>query len=86
MLQENAMKKGNIIVKNAAELVTCSGFRAKAGKEMADLNIIRDGAVVVEKGVISAVGRTEELFSKYHRENYEVMDGAGKAVVPGFIY
>lgn len=79
------MKKGNIIVKNAAELVTCSGFRAKAGKEMADLNIIRDGAVVVDKGVISAVGRTEELLSKYHRENYEVMDAAGKAVLPGFI-
>ena len=79
------MKKGNIIVKNAAELVTCSGFRAKAGREMADLNIIRDGAVVVDNGVISAVGKTEELFSKYHRENYEVMDAAGKAVLPGFI-
>ena len=79
------MKKGNIIVKNAAELVTCSGFRAKTGGEMADLNIIRDGAVVVDNGVISAVGKTEELLSKYHRENYEVMDAAGKAVLPGFI-
>ncbi len=85
MLQENAMKKGNIIVKNAAELVTCSGFRAKAGGEMADLNIIRDGAVVVDNGVISAVGKTEELLSKYHKDNYEVMDAAGKAVLPGFI-
>ncbi len=85
MLQENAMKKGNIIVKNAAELVTCSGFRAKAGGEMADLNIIRNGAVVVDNGVISAVGRTEELLSKCHKDNYEVMDAAGKAVLPGFI-
>ena len=79
------MKKGNIIVKNAAELVTCSGFRAKAGGEMADLNIIRNGAVVVDNGVISAVGKTEELLSKYHKDNYEVMDAAGKAVLPGFI-
>jgi len=29
--------------------VTCSGFKAKSGKEMSDLKIISDGAVIVER-------------------------------------
>jgi imidazolonepropionase len=40
------MKKGNILIKNASEVVTCSGFKARIGKEMSDLKIIPDGAVV----------------------------------------
>ena len=47
---------GNLIVKNASELVTCSGFTAKKGEEMSDLKIIPDGAVVVKEGVIKAGG------------------------------
>ena len=40
---------GNLIIKNASELVTCSGFTAKKGEEMSDLKIIPDGAVVVNR-------------------------------------
>ncbi len=51
---------GNLIIKNAAELVTCSGFKAKKGKEMADLHIINDGAVIIKEGVIEAAGKTAD--------------------------
>ena len=43
---------GNLLIKNASELVTCSGFKAKTGKEMANLHIIEGGAVVIVKGII----------------------------------
>ncbi len=79
------MKKGNLLIKNAAELVTCSGFKAKAGQEMSDLHIINNGAVVVEEGIIKAVGPTDDILSKYNEDNYKVIDAAGKAVLPGFI-
>ncbi|AKL96698.1 imidazolonepropionase HutI [Clostridium aceticum] len=79
------MKKGNLLIKNAAELVTCSGFRAKKGKEMSDLQIILDGAVVIEEGIIKAVGKTEEILKQYSEENYEVIDASNKAVLPGFV-
>ncbi|SHH32658.1 imidazolonepropionase [Caloranaerobacter azorensis DSM 13643] len=77
--------KGNIIIKNANELVTCSGFKAKQGKEMSDLKIINDGAVVIENGIIKAVGKTKEILKQYNEKDYKVIDAANKAVLPGFV-
>jgi imidazolonepropionase len=81
---------GNIILKNAAELVTCSGFEAKKGKEMADLHIIHDGAVVVKEGQISAVGTTNEIVTEIEKAKldlsaFDMIDAANKAVLPGFV-
>ena len=81
---------GNIIIKNAAELVTCSGFEAKKGKEMADLHIIHDGAVVVKEGQISAVGTTNEIVTEIENAKldlsaFDMIDAANKAVLPGFV-
>ncbi|MDD2481001.1 MAG: amidohydrolase family protein, partial [Lutispora sp.] len=79
------MEKNNMLIKNAQELVTCSGFKAKQGKEMSDLHIIEDGAVIIEDGIIKAAGKTEEILKKYDEKNYEVIDASGKAVLPGFV-
>lgn len=79
------MKRGNLIIKNANELVTCSGFKAKSGAEMSDLHLISNGAVVIEDGIIKAVGTTEEILKDYDENNYEVIDASGKAVLPGFV-
>lgn len=79
------MKKGSILIKNANELVTCSGFKAKQGSEMSQLNIIENGAVVIEDGIIKTVGRTSEVLKDYDEKNYEVIDASGKAVLPGFV-
>lgn len=75
----------NMLIKNAAEVVTCSGKRAKKGQEMSDLRVIPDGAVVIEDGIITAVGGTQEVGDQYDESNYEVIDAAGKAVLPGFV-
>ena len=81
---------GNLIIKNAAELVTCSGFAAKKGKEMAELNIIDDGAVVVKEGRISALGKTKQILaeigkSKLDLTDFDTIDAADRAVLPGFV-
>jgi imidazolonepropionase len=76
---------GNILIKNASELVTCSGFSAKSGREMSDLHIIEDGAVVIEEGRISAVGKTREICEGAKTPFKTVIDASGKAVLPGFI-
>jgi imidazolonepropionase len=78
----------NLIIKNAAELVRCSGFKAKCGSAMSDLNIIPNGALIIENGVITAVGETSELAPKLEQpgfEVFEVIDASGKAVLPGFV-
>ena len=81
---------GNLIVKNASELVTCSGFTAKKGGEMSDLKIIPDGAVVVKEGVIEAVGTTQDILSELEKtesdvSDFDIIDAKGRAVLPGFI-
>ena len=81
---------GKLIIKNAAELVTCSGFKAKTGQEMAELNIIPDGAVLVKQGMIDAVGTTHEIEEKLEKSEadfsaFDVIDAQNKAVLPGFV-
>ena len=73
------------IIKHAAELVTCGGG-PKAGLAMNDVGIIKDGAVVIEDGLISWVGTTQELEKAYpNPEDYEQIDASQKAVLPGFV-
>ena len=81
---------GNLIVKNASEVVTCSGFEAKKGEEMSDLRIIPDGAVVVKEGIISAVGTTRDILSQLEKtetdlSGFDVIDAKNCAVLPGFV-
>ena len=78
-------RHNSIIIKNASQLVTCSGFKAKQGKAMSDLHIIDDGAVVIENGVITAVGKTGEVLARFDETGFETIDATGKAVLPGFI-
>ncbi|MCK4240882.1 MAG: imidazolonepropionase [Candidatus Atribacteria bacterium] len=79
------MKKGNILIKNASEVVTCSGFKAKAGKEMSDLKIIPDGAVVIEEGIIKVVDKSDKILESFKEKDYQVIDASGKSVLPGFV-
>jgi imidazolonepropionase len=81
---------GNLIIKNAAELVTCSGFKAKKGKEMADLHIISDGAVIIKEGIIAAVGKTKDIVRQYEKSGvdlseFDLIEARDKAVLPGFV-
>nr|MBC8460742.1 imidazolonepropionase [Deltaproteobacteria bacterium] len=67
------------------QLVTCSGFKAKHSREMADLHIINDGTVVIEEGIIKAVGKTEDILSDFDENRFSIIDAGGKAVLPGFV-
>lgn len=79
------MAQGNLIIKHAAELVTCSGKAAKHGTEMSELHIISDGAVVVEDSIITEVGVTEDVLADIDQSRYVIINARGKAVLPGFV-
>jgi len=81
---------GNVIVINAAELATPRGRSARAGAAMAEIEVIADGAVVVEGGTIARVGPTAQVMAELRAagadlSTYDTIDAAGKAVLPGFV-
>jgi imidazolonepropionase len=81
---------GNLIIKNASEVVTCSGFTAKNGKKMSELSVIADGVVVIEQGKITRVGATAEVLSGFKASgrdfsDFNTINASGKAVLPGFV-
>jgi imidazolonepropionase len=75
----------NLIIRNASELVTVSGFAAKKGPAMSDLSLIPDGSVVIEQGRITRVGPTVDALSGLDRSAFTIVDAGGKAVLPGFV-
>jgi imidazolonepropionase len=80
-------EKGSTIlaVRNAAQLVCVSGGDqlARRGRLMQDLKIITNGALLARDGRIDWVGPTAELPPL--PADAEVIDAAGKTVLPGFI-
>ncbi|MBW2540343.1 MAG: imidazolonepropionase [Deltaproteobacteria bacterium] len=81
---------GNALIKNTSQVVTCSGFKAKQGKAMSDLHIIDNGALVIEEGLITAVGTTKNILTDFDESElktngFDIIDAGGKAVLPGFV-
>ncbi len=74
----------NLIIKNAAQVVTCSGFEGKCGTEMSDLHVIENGTVIVTDGIISHVLKQGEAIP-IDISNYKEIDASGKALLPGFV-
>ncbi|MDR0749598.1 MAG: imidazolonepropionase [Tannerellaceae bacterium] len=79
------MKADKLLIRNASQVVTCSGFAAKKGKAMSDIGVIEDGAVAVLNGRIIHVGTTRDILSRIYEEEYTVIDATGKALLPGFV-
>jgi imidazolonepropionase len=75
----------NYLIRHAAQLVRVArhGERAKRGREMSDLAVIDDGAVLIRDGLIDWVGPTAELPPA--PADAEVIDAAGRAVLPGLV-
>lgn len=73
------------VILNTSEVVTCSGFEAKAGKAMMQVNPITNGAILIEDGYISMVGKELEVLKAIKSDEYEIIDAGGNTVMPGFI-
>ena len=70
----------NLIIKNAAQVVTCSGFEGKRGAAMSNLNVIENGTVIVTDGIISHVLKQGESIPENLSE-YEEIDATGNALL-----
>lgn len=77
------------IIKNASELVTCAGNKhPRAGKDQAEIGLIKDGSVVLSDDVILFAGSESSLtnFIKHNHIKADLeIDAKGKVVLPGFV-
>jgi len=81
------MGNDGILLKNISELVTVSqsGEACKRGVGMRELDIICDGAVVIQGDAIAWVGPMAELPDGVREGASETIDCTGKTVLPGLV-
>lgn len=80
-----AKKLVDLIIKNAAELVTVGGESCKprTGERLQNLGIIKNGAVAVKNGRILYIGGTPAILEKLKAR--KTINAGGKTVMPGFV-
>lgn len=71
-----------MLIHSASQLLTIAGGPQR-GHDLGKLNIIQDGALLIEDEQIVAVGTTGELRAAYPDE--PTLDAGGRVVLPGFV-
>ena len=71
--------KIDLLITNAAELVTCIG----AG--MGDIGVIENAWIAIKDGKIAGVGSETEVRENFNLEQSDIIDASGKVVAPGFV-
>jgi imidazolonepropionase len=79
-----------LLLVNIRQLLTLQGGTTpRRGRELGELSIIEDGAVLCEAGKIVAVGKTRDALRdswlRRKRKNLREIDCRGKVVLPGFV-
>ncbi|MEL7564218.1 MAG: imidazolonepropionase [Dehalobacterium sp.] len=80
--------RADLIIKNAGQLVTSTGFslRPKIKSELAELDVIVDGALAVAGDKIISVGTTSDVLKEIELDSAtKVLDAGGKVVLPGLV-
>jgi len=75
-------KNASHIIYNASQLLTLAGGPQR-GKQLGNLGIIRDGAVLMEGGCIREVGESKALLNA--NPHAEPFDALGCVIMPGFV-
>jgi imidazolonepropionase len=75
----------SLLIRGASQIVTGGGRAPRRGKALADIGVLRDGAILLRDGVISAVGPVARVERLKESKAAEVLDLDGRVVLPGFV-
>jgi imidazolonepropionase len=90
---DDARHEPGVLLHRISQLVTMSGTGAVAGPrrglQMREIGLVRDAAVLITDGELTAVGPSREVLRnpwlKAHRAEVIELDCRGKVVLPGFV-
>lgn len=74
-----------IFIRGARQLVTLRGRAPRRGLELSNLEVVADGSMLIEDGVIVEVGSTRRIENLKAAKSARVIDATGKVVMPGFV-
>jgi imidazolonepropionase len=62
-----------------------AGRAPRRGKFLADIGVLRNGAILLHEGTISAVGPVDKIEKLKESKSAELLDLDGRVVLPGFV-
>jgi imidazolonepropionase len=75
----------SVVIVNIGQLVTLSGLpRPRVGRELSELSIIPNAALLIEDGCISVAGAYSDLKPRI-TQHATIVDAGSRCVTPGFI-
>lgn len=76
----------DLLITNAAQVVTCKGLAPKIGEALQDVGVIEDGAVACKDGKIVWVGRQEDIPSEIRIKSLnDAIPANLRVVMSGFV-
>ncbi|MGC1486048.1 MAG: imidazolonepropionase [Candidatus Acidiferrum sp.] len=75
----------SLLITGASQLLTLRGRGARRGTALANLGIVKDGALLVREGKIAAVGARAKIEALPDAVAAEKLDLGGRVVLPGFV-
>jgi imidazolonepropionase len=75
----------SLLITGASQLLTLRGRGPRRGSGLSNLGIIKDGALLVRDGLITAVGTRAQVEALPESRDAEKFDVGGRAVLPGFV-
>ena len=74
-----------LLITGCAELLTLRGPWPRRGKNLSQIGLVPDGALLVSDGKIVAVGRRRDVARHALARRAEKLDLGGRVVLPGFV-
>jgi len=75
----------SLLIRGASQIVTLAGRTPRRGSALADLGLLREGAILLRDGVIAAVGPAGKVEKLKAARSAELLDLDGRIVLPGFV-
>ncbi|MGB7174054.1 MAG: imidazolonepropionase [Candidatus Acidiferrales bacterium] len=78
-------KSADWLITNCSEILTLRGPAPKRGRNLVEIGLLRDGALLVRDGRIAAIGPRRRIEALRDSRRARKLDLGGRVVLPGFV-